>query len=158
MPASRAASPMRSIASRRLAVALGAAAALSACGSGSTEDYRAKAADICGDAAKSAEDIQPPTRAAQAAIADYFERLHDVSDRATDRFAKLDPPDELQDAHDDLVRANREAGKQVGTIVERVADGEDPEKVLIDAQTRVRETTAAAQKAAERLEVPECTS
>jgi hypothetical protein len=139
------------------ALALLTAAGLAACGGASAEDYRADAARVCREAAKQTDAVEPPARATAAAIADFFERQADVSRKTTDRFAELDVPDDLRNAHDDLVRANRDAEEQVRTIVRRVQDGDDPGKVLAEAQTKVGEATAAAREAAERLKVPACT-
>jgi hypothetical protein len=148
----------RAMAFRSAALLVLAVLAVSACGGTNAGDYRAEAAKICRDAAKGAQSVQPPTRATREAIADYFRRLGAVSRRTSDSFTKLKPPKELKAAHDQLLRANRQAGDEVGVIVDRVSKGDDPRKVLAAAQTQVGEATAAAREAAKRLKVPECTA
>lgn len=149
---------MRSSARRRTAGALaGAAATLAACGGPSAEDYRADAGKICRDAAAATERIEAPTRSTTPAIVDYFERLVGVTDRATERFDALDPPQDLETAHDEVVAANRSAGDEVREIVAALERGQDPEAVLGTAQQRIEQATERANAAAERLNVPDCT-
>ena len=147
---------MRSSASGALAAAL-AAATLAACGGPSAEDYRADAAAICRDAAQATEGIEAPTRSTTPAIADYFERLVAVTDRATERFDALDPPGDLEQAHEDVVEANRTAGEEVREVIAALQRGQDAEAVLGTAQQRIEQANDRANAAAERLNVPDCT-
>ena len=147
---------MRSSARAALAAAL-SVATLTGCGGPSVEDYRADAGAICRDAAQATEGIEAPTRSTTPAIVDYFERLVAVTDRATERFDALDPPQDLEQAHDDVVEANRTAGDEVREVIAALERGQDAEAVLGTAQQRIEEATERANAAAERLNVPDCT-
>jgi len=132
--------------------------ALAACGGDevSVDEYRAEARQICQEADRATERIRQPTRSTPAAIADYFDRLLAPNERATQRFQELDPPDELQDAHDDALRASRRGSEEVRRLITQLERGEDPRQVLAGAQQRIRRLTREADAAAERLGVPEC--
>ena len=140
----------------RSAVLLTFATTLAACGGPSAEDYRADAGAICRDAAKETEAIAAPTKATAPAIADYFERLVGVTDRATERFGELDPPQDLEKAHEEVVEANQSAGEEVREVIAALERGQDAEAVLGTAQQRIEEATTRASEAAERLNVPDC--
>jgi hypothetical protein len=142
----------------RLACLLALLAALVAagCGGPSTEEYRSEARAICVEADKATESIKAPTRTTPEAIADYFRRLLAPAERATQRFEALEPPGDLEDAHDDVVRANRASVREVEQLVERLAQGGDSRQVLAGAQDRIRTLTREADAAAKRLGVPEC--
>ena len=142
---------------RRLALLLSCLAlAALGCGGPSKEEYRAEARTICVDADRATENIKAPTRKTPEAIADYFRRLLAPAERATQRFEALEPPGDLEDAHDDVVRANRASVREVELLVERLAQGGDSRQVLAGAQDRIRTLTREADAAAERLGVPEC--
>ena len=148
------------LASSACAVAL----ALGACGGGgggeaeelTAAQYRAQAKQICTEADRATQRVQQPTRATPQAIADYLRQLLAPNDRATQRFQQLDPPAELQDAHDDALRANRRGSEEVKRLVQRLENGDDPREVLAGAQERIRSLTREANAAAGRLGVPEC--
>ena len=142
---------------RRAAAGAVLAATLTACGGPSAEEYRADAGGICRDAAQATDRIEAPTRSTTAAIVDYFERLVAVSDRATERLESLDPPQDLERAHEDVVSANRSAGDEVREVIAALERGQDAEAVLGTAQQRIEQATERASEAAERLNVPDCT-
>lgn len=135
-----------------------AAVALGACGGDevSAQDYRAEARTICQEADRATQGIRQPTRTTPEAIADYFRRLLEPTERATERFEALEPPEELQDAHEDVLRANREGIEEVRRLVAQLERDEDPRQVLTGAQERIRALTREADAAAARLGVPEC--
>jgi hypothetical protein len=144
---------------RRLAVllaCLAAVALLAACGGTSKEDYRAEAKTICVDADRATERVRQPTRTTPAAIADYFTRLLEPAKRATGRFEALEPPDDLAEQHEQVVRANRASIREVEQLVVRLKRGGDARQVLAGAQDRIRTLTREADAAAKRLGVPEC--
>jgi uncharacterized protein Yka (UPF0111/DUF47 family) len=146
---------------RRLATVLAVCAASAvavACGDDgmSVSEYRTEARQICTEADRATQRIRQPTRTTPAAIADYFERLLAPNERATERFEALEPPDELQEAHDAAVRANRRGSEEVRRLIEQLEGGEDPRQALAGAQDRIRSLTREADAAAERLGVPEC--
>jgi hypothetical protein len=145
---------------RRLTIvpALVAAVAVGACGDDglSAQDYRAEARQICQQADRATQGIQQPTRTTPEAIADYFRRLLQPTQRATERFEALEPPEDLQDAHEDVLRANREGIEEVRRLIAQLERDEDPRQVLTGAQERIRALTRQADAAASRLGVPEC--
>jgi regulator of protease activity HflC (stomatin/prohibitin superfamily) len=146
---------------RRLAVllALTVLLTLGACGGDdglSANEYRSQARQICRDADRATEAVEEPTRATSQAIVDYFKRLLQANERSTKRFESLDPPDELQKAHDDALRANRDGVREVRRVISELEEGGEPRKVLTGAQTRLEGLSRDAADAAKRLGVPEC--
>jgi hypothetical protein len=146
---------------RRLAVllALTVLLTLGACGGDdglSANEYRSQARQICRDADRATEAVEEPTRATSQAIVDYFKRLLRANERSTKRFESLDPPDELQKAHDDALRANRDGVREVRRVISELEEGGEPRKVLTGAQTRLEGLSRDAADAAKRLGVPEC--
>lgn len=133
--------------------------ALVACGGEdrlSTEEYRTQAKQICQDADRATAAVREPTRATADAIVDYFERLLRANERSTERFNGLEPPESLQDAHDDALKANRDGVAEVRRVIRELQDGGDPRRVLTAAQSRLQRLSAQAADAAGRLGVPEC--
>jgi hypothetical protein len=143
-------------------IALALAALLAGCGGDdggdqlSTADYRAEAKQICTDADKQTDAVEEPTRATNAAIVDYFEKLLEANQRATQRFEDLDPPEELQKAHDDALAANKAGAAEVEKLIGELEGGGDARQVLQGAQSRLQDLGQRADAAAERLGVPEC--
>ena len=146
---------------RRLTSALLACAALTAAACGgddaaSPQEYRAEARKICVEADRATRAIRQPTRTTPEAIADYFRRLLAPTERATERFEALEPPEDLEDAHTEVVRAQREGISAVENVVEQLEGDGDPRQVLATAQDRIRTLSRRADAAAKRLGVPEC--
>ena len=141
-----------------LLVVLGSLA-LGACGGEdrlSTEEYRAEAKKVCQQADRATAAVREPTRATADAIVDYFERLLRANEQSTERFNSLEPPESLQDAHDDALKANRDGVAEVRRVIRELKDGGDPRQVLTSAQSRLQRLSAQAADAAGRLGVPEC--
>ena len=133
--------------------------ALAACGgddSMSTDEYRAAAKRICVDAEKASNAVERPQRTTTESIADYLERLLAANERTIDRFAKLDPPEDLQRAHDDVLKVNRDGAKQVRDIVGELEGGGDAAEVLQSSTGPLRDLNRRSNAAAEKLGVPEC--
>jgi predicted small lipoprotein YifL len=144
---------------RSLLIALACLLALAGCGGDdplSTDEYRQQARTICTDAERASDAVRPPTRATPAAIADYFKRILEVNDRTTNRFAELEPPSELEDAHEDALQANRAGVEEVRKLVDELEKGGDPTAVLQDAPERLQRFVERSRQAARRLGVPEC--
>jgi hypothetical protein len=142
-----------------LCLCLALPAALAACGGDdgmSTAEYRAEAKTICTEADQATAKVKEPTRATSAAISDYFQRLLEANGRTTKRFEALDPPADLQKAHDDALAANEAGAKEVQRVIDELEGGGDPRKVLTDAQTRLQDLSRRSGDAAKRLGVPEC--
>src|SRR5688572_15994362 len=101
------------------------------------DEYREQAKTICTEADRASDKVTPPTRATNAAIADYFSRILAVNDRTTKRFEELEPPGELEDAHEDALAANRAGVDEVRKLVAELEKGGDATAVLQDAPQRL---------------------
>ena len=144
---------------RRAFATLALAALFAGCGgddSLSTEDYRAELRKICADSEKKTNAVQEPTRATPEAIADYLQRLRDVNAKTIEEVEKLEPPDELSDANDRALDANREGREKVDAVIQELEDGGDPTQVLTEARRDLEDASQAAKKAGQDLGVPEC--
>jgi hypothetical protein len=133
--------------------------ALVACGGEdrlSTSEYRSEAKKICQDADRATAAVKEPTRATADAIVDYFERLLKANEESTNRFTSLEPPEDLEAAHDDALKANRDGVREVRRVIGELRGGGDPREVLTGAQSRLQRLSADAANAAQRLGVPEC--
>jgi hypothetical protein len=143
---------------RRIAIA--ALVALAAgCGGDdglSPDEYRSQARQICNDARRATRTVEQPTRTTNAAIADYFSRLLSVNERTAKRFGALEPPEDLKDAHDEALRANRDAVTEVRRLVAELREGGDATELLQGAQGRLTDLASRSRAAAQRLRVPEC--
>ena len=137
------------------------ALALSACGGDdqlSAGEYRAQARTICQEDQRAIEGIDAPTRATPRALVAYFRSLSRVNQRTIRRFDGLEPPSELQGAHDDVLRANRQGAAEVQRVIDRLEGGEDPREVLTQSRGRLQQLVAESNRAVGRLGVRECAS
>jgi hypothetical protein len=143
---------------RRALAICAALSLLAGCGEDamSADEYRERARAICTDADRASDEVTPPTRSTNAAIADYFKRILAVNDRTTKRFDELEPPDELQDAHEDALEANRAGVDEVRRLVAELEKGGEPTAILQDAPDRLQGFVRRSRAAARRLGVPEC--
>jgi hypothetical protein len=143
---------------RLTSICLLAVLALAACGDDgmSASDYRAEAKKICIDAEKATEAVDQPTRSTPEAIVDYLQRLLAANERTTKRFEKLDPPEKLQQPHDDILKANRDGANAVRAVIKDLEGGKDPREVLQSSTDRLRELGEQSNAAAKKLGVPEC--
>lgn len=135
------------------------ATGLAACGgddSLSADDYRAEAVKICQQADKATEAVEQPTKATPKAISTYFRSLLTPNEQATKQFGELEPPEELQKAHDEVLAVNREGAKIVRGVITQVDAGQDPASVLQGATSQLESLNARARKAAGQLGVPAC--
>jgi len=133
--------------------------ALAACGGDdrlSASEYRAEAKKVCVDAEKATDAIEQPTRSTPEAIVDYLERLLDANEKTIARFDKLDPPEDLQKPHDEILAANRQGADAVRGVIRELESGEDAREVLQSSTSRLRELGQRSNAAAERLGVREC--
>jgi hypothetical protein len=139
-------------------LALVCAAGLAACGEDamSTEEYRSEAKTICVEAERATDAIKQPTRSTTEAIVDYLTRLADANERTLQRFEKLDPPEDLQGPHDDILAANRDGQAVVRRVIKELEGGGDPREVLQSSTARLRELGERSNAAAEKLGVREC--
>ena len=146
---------------RRLptSLALALVTALVACGGDdrmSASEYRSEAKTICTEADRATEAVQEPSSASADAISQYFERLLEANDRTTQRFKALEPPEDLQQAHDDALKANEDGVREVRRVIDELEGGGDPRQVLTQAQGRLQDLSRRSGDAAKRLGVPEC--
>ena len=132
---------------------------LAACGGDeamSTEDYRAELRKICQESDRQTEQVSEPTRATAEAIADYLQRLRDVNARTIERVEDLEPPEDLQEAHNNALEANREGREKVDEVIEELQKGGDPAQILQDARSELEDASRRAKEAAREVGVPEC--
>jgi hypothetical protein len=122
----------------------------------STEDYRAELREICEEADRRTADVREPTRATSAAIADYLRRLRDVNANTIENVQDLEPPEDLQDAHDRALEANREGREKVDQVIEDLEDGGDPAEILAGAREDLEDASRRADDAARAVGVQEC--
>ena len=144
---------------RRLALIFVLAVALTGCGGDdrlSKDDYRAQLREICLDSESRTEAIDEPTRATPEAIADYLTRLRDVNALTIKEVEELEPPEDLEEAHERALDANRDGRAKVDAVIKELEDGGDPTQVLTEARKDLEESSKTAKKAAGDLGVPEC--
>jgi hypothetical protein len=144
---------------RRATLTLTLALSFAACGGDdglSKEDYQAELRKICAESERKTNAVEEPTRATAEAIADYLQRLRDVNAETIEKVEELEPPEDLRDAHDRALEANREGRQKVDDVIKELEGGGDPTQVLTDARKELEESSQAAKKAGEELGVPEC--
>ncbi|HEX8206962.1 MAG TPA: hypothetical protein VF587_12955 [Solirubrobacteraceae bacterium] len=135
------------------------AAAFAGCGGDdklSTDEYRSKLREICAESDKKTDQVSEPTRATPEAIANYLQRLRDVNADTIEEVEELEPPDELADAHERALDANREGREKVDAVIEELEGGGDPTQVLTEARKDLEDASQAAKQAGKDLGVPEC--
>ena len=69
---------------------------------------------------------------------------------------RLEPPDELKDAHERALEANRVGREKVDAVITELEEGGDPTQVLTEARDELQDSSEAAKKAGRDLGVPEC--
>lgn len=144
---------------RRVILTLSLTALLVGCGGDdrlSTEDYRAELREICNESERRTNQVEEPTRATPEAIADYLQRLRDVNAETIEKVEELEPPEELEDAHQRALEANREGREKVDAVIQDLEEGGDPTQVLTEARSELEGASQAAKKAGQDLGVPEC--
>lgn len=144
---------------RRVILTLTLVLSFAACGGDdglSKEDYQAELRKICDESERKTNAVEEPTRATPEAIADYLQRLRDVNAETIEKVEELEPPEELKDAHDRALEANRDGREKVDNVISELEGGGDPTQVLTDARKELEASSQAAKKAGEDLGVPEC--
>ncbi|HEX2088032.1 MAG TPA: hypothetical protein VHF89_20260 [Solirubrobacteraceae bacterium] len=144
---------------RRTLMTLALTAGLVGCGGEdklSVEDYRTELRRICADSDRQTEAVKEPTRATPDSIADYLRQLRDINAKTIERVEDLEPPDELEDAHDRALEANREGREKVDAVIDELQGGGDPSQVLSEARQGLEESSNQAKQAARDIGVPEC--
>lgn len=144
---------------RRSAATLLLALAFAGCGGDdqlSPEEYRSQLRKICAESDRKTNQVTEPTRATPEAIADYLQRLRDINAQTIKKVEELDPPDELKDAHERALKANREGREKVDDVIEELQKGGEPTEVLSEARKDLEAASRAAKQAARDVGVPEC--
>jgi hypothetical protein len=129
-----------------LAIALSLAVALAACGGGgggslSASEYRSKATAICRDHSKQINALAQPKTNAE--LGDYLAKGTEITHRTVDRFADLDPPDELQANHDAVVKLSREELDLLDGVVADIKGGTDAQTATKKAEAKLNAKEAA---------------
>jgi hypothetical protein len=119
----------------RSAAILVVAVALGGCGGGgdggrlSDDEYRRRADAICAQANADLRALEPP--GSLEAMKDFVDQAKPIAQGAVDRFDELEPPADLEAAHDRWVQQNR----RVVVLLGKVADAQN----LPDAASNARE-------------------
>ncbi len=101
-------------------------------------EYQKQGNALCRDAISEAKDVEVPTSPDE--IPDYVDRLFDVSFGYTEEFEALEPPEELQEAHDESVRLTDDSKRLTDELVERLRDAENPQAAVLREFRKLAET------------------
>lgn len=106
---------------RPIALTLTCAIALAACGGGdddalTAEDYRAKGNAACEQYEKDVRSISQPQSIQQ--VADYAGKAKVELDQLIDELDALQPPSDLEEQHDELVKLGRESVESLDGLAE----------------------------------------
>ncbi|MGK2936231.1 MAG: hypothetical protein ACSLFR_00245 [Solirubrobacteraceae bacterium] len=106
---------------RPFALTLTCAVALAACGGGdddalTAEDYRAKGNAACEQYEKDVREISQPKSIQQ--VADYAGKAKVELDQLIDELDALQPPSDLEEQHDELVKLGRESVESLDGLAE----------------------------------------
>ena len=123
------------------------------CGGTSASDYREQAEEICTAATREAADVPPPSDTA-ASVAEYGDAVAEIRERETVELDELEPPDELESAHNRLVNASGAIVRSLNDLA-RAAEREDRQAAAAAAALGDR-AADQARRAAEELELPAC--
>ena len=138
----------------RVTLLLAAVVALAGCGGGtSASDYREQAEEICTTATREAAEVPPPSDTA-ASVAEYGDAVAEIRERETVALDELEPPDELESAHNRLVNASGAIVRSLNDLA-RAAEREDRQAAAAAAALGDR-AADQARRAAEELELPAC--
>ncbi len=94
----------------------------------SKAQYTEQGNKLCRDAVDAANEVEPPRSAEE--IADYVDRLFEVSFGYVDDFEALEPPEELRGAHEESVRLSKDSRQLVEDLVERLRAAKSPQTAL----------------------------
>lgn len=131
-------------------------AALAGCGGGgdgSPDDYRQAANAVCTRAAAAAMAIPSPSDSAES-VAAYSGAVGAIREDETRDLAALDPPNDLEEAHTDLVNASGAIVRSLHDL-EQAARRADKQAAAAAAATGAR-AAVKARAAASELELDAC--
>ena len=138
---------------QRIAV-LGSVVALAGCGGGtSASEYREQAEEICTTATSEASEVPPPSDTAES-VAEYGDAVAEIRERETVALDELDPPDDLEAAHRQLVNASSAIVRSLNDLA-RAAERDDRTAAAAAAAMGDR-AADQARRAADELELPAC--
>jgi hypothetical protein len=135
-----------------------AAAALAACGGGlSADEYRQEAGRLCTAEDRAADDAGVSAARSPKQLADALQKARDRSRPIQAEFAELEPPSDLEQAHEDYVQLNRDGDRLLersitGLRGDRAAATKAVQELTSQAATLTRRSTQLAG----RLGVPAC--
>ncbi|UUY03916.1 hypothetical protein LRS13_25250 [Svornostia abyssi] len=142
---------------RPIALTLTCAVVLAACGGGdddalSAEDYRAKGNAACEQYEKDVRAISQPQSIQQ--VADYAGKAKVELDQLIDELDALQPPSDLEEQHDELVKLGRESVEALGGLAEAGKTG-DQEQIQ-QALSGAAELDTQSDKVAGELGLDKC--
>jgi hypothetical protein len=143
---------------RPILLLLTCALALTACGDDdsalSAADYRKRANELCADGTREALRLDPP-RSPQD-LADYLQRALDLTGKYEDRFAELEPPNELESLHERALRLNDEFNRDFSRLIRRVRSADDPVATFQRGLQRLLPAFQRGDEINRRLKLDEC--
>ena len=117
-------------------------------------EYREQGNALCTDTIGEVERIPEPS--SEDELADYLERVFDVSVGVTDDFEKLDPPDELRADHDKAVEIARESEELFDGVLERVRESDNPRAATLSEFRKLAPVIKRSEEINEKLGLDEC--
>lgn len=92
-------------------------------------EYQKQGNALCRDAVSELEELDPPNSPDE--IPDFAERLFDLSYGYNDEFEALEPPAELREDHEEILRLSEGAEEEGDEIVARLRKAENPQKAFL---------------------------
>jgi len=117
-------------------------------------EYRKQGNSLCKEAVREAEAIPAPRSPDD--IADYLEEVFATSEKVTDEFVELEPPEALQADHERAVELSRESEKTFDALIERVRDASDPQAAVRREFSKLAPDLARAEDLNTKLGLEEC--
>ena len=138
--------------------ALGALLLAGACGDDeprlTAAEYRERADEICRETSSELREIPDPVGPED--ILPTFERAAPLTSAQLEDLRALNPPEELEEAHDDAMAALDEQVSLTEDAIERLRDGEPAVDVVNDVVARVDELDRRADELALELGLRVC--
>ncbi len=112
---------------RSIVVAVLATLAGAGCGGDeglSAEDYRTQANEICTETEERTTAIDPPKSPME--LGPFLEEVLQVGNEFQDEFERLDPPEEFENDHEELVVLGQEQVETFESLIDEIEQSDDP--------------------------------